>query len=310
MQLIKATALLSCAASAFAQGDLASLLATQSDLSTLASLISLAGLNSTLSGASNITILAPTDSAFQALDPNGAIAQAAAAKDVAAVTAVLSNHVLQGYYPANATTSVPLFVQSLLKPNSTDPASSFSGITNGSYNGLVKNGAGVNIISNDLTVANVTTADIALGAKIIIHKIDTVLPLPLPFLELTAEAGYTDINAAIVAAQVPLPLGAPGSSSSNATDFTIFIPNNSAFEDIASVLSAVNTTVIQEVLAYHVIAGNVIFSPSLGNVSVPSLEGSNLTFTVAQDGSAWVNDAKIILPNIIFFNGVAHVIDT
>ncbi|QIW94536.1 hypothetical protein AMS68_000054 [Peltaster fructicola] len=309
MQLIKTVSVLSLAASALAQGDLGSLLASQPDLSTLLSLVNLAGLNSTLSTASNITILAPTNDAFAKLDTNGAIAQAAANKDVAAVTAVLSNHVLQGYYAANSTSSVPIFVQTLLKPNTSSPSSSFSGITNGSYNGLVKNGNGVNIISGDLTVANVTAADIVLGSKIIIHKIDTVLPLPEPFLEVTADTGYTDINAAIVAAKVDLPLGAPGSSSSNLTDFTIFIPNNAAFESIASVLSSINQTVVQEVLAYHVIAGNVIFSPSLGNVTVPSAQGSNLTLTVDSAGGAWVNNAKIIVPNIIFYNGVAHVID-
>lgn len=100
------------------------------------------------------------------------------------------------------------------------------------------------------------------------------------------------------------------SSSSNATDYTIFIPNNAAFEDIASVLSSANATVLAEVLSYHVIAGSVIFSPQLGNITAPSaLEGSNLTFTVTQGGSAFVNDAKIVEPNIIFYNGVAHVID-
>ncbi len=65
----------------------------------------------------------------------------------------------------------------------------------------------------------------------------------------------------------------------------------------------------REVLSYHVIPNNVISSPSLGNVTVTSLQGEELTFTVLPDGSAWVNNARITFPNTILYNGIAHVID-
>jgi uncharacterized surface protein with fasciclin (FAS1) repeats len=42
----------------------------------------------------------------------------------------------------------------------------------------------------------------------------------------------------------------------------------------------------------------------------PSFQGADLTFTVAEDGSAWVNGAKILFTNVLLFNGVAHIIDT
>ncbi|KAI8933658.1 hypothetical protein NX059_009379 [Plenodomus lindquistii] len=53
----------------------------------------------------------------------------------------------------------------------------------------------------------------------------------------------------------------------------------------------------------------LIFSPSLGNITVPSLQGANLTFTVLPDGTVWVNNAHIVFPDTILYNGVAHVID-
>lgn len=95
----------------------------------------------------------------------------------------------------------------------------------------------------------------------------------------------------------------------NLSDYTFFVPNNEAFENIGSVLESADIETLRKVLSYHIIPNNVIFSPSLGNVTVPSLNGANLTFTVLPDGSAWVNNARIIFPNTILYNGVAHVID-
>ncbi|KAH0393079.1 FAS1 domain-containing protein, partial [Aureobasidium melanogenum] len=85
---------------------------------------------------------------------------------------------------------------------------------------------------------------------------------------------------------------------------------DAAFDSIGSVLESADLETLQEVLKFHIIPNNVIFSPSLGNVTVPSLQGDNLTFTVLPDGSAWVNNAKITFPNTILFNCVAHIIDT
>jgi uncharacterized surface protein with fasciclin (FAS1) repeats len=119
------------------------------------------------------------------------------------------------------------------------------------------------------------------------------------------------MNAALEAAQLNFAFGETGADVQglNISDFTIFVPTDTAFESIGSVLASADMKTLQEVLRYHIIPNNVIFSPSLGNVTVPSLQGTNLTFTVLPDGSAWVNNARITFPNNILFNGVAHVID-
>lgn len=153
--------------------------------------------------------------------------------------------------------------------------------------------------------------DIKLGEGITIHKIDTVLSFGAPLQLFTYRAGYRAMNAAIEAAELQPAFGLTdaGASGLNISDFTIFVPTDAAFEAIGSVLAAADLATLQAVLSYHTIPSNVIFSPSLGNVTVPSLQGANLTFTVLPDGSAWVNNARITFPNTILFNGVAHVID-
>jgi len=119
------------------------------------------------------------------------------------------------------------------------------------------------------------------------------------------------MNAALEAGQLGIDIGLTGADipGLNLSDFTIFIPNDVAFQNIGSVLETANLTTLQEVLKLHIIPNNVIFSPSLGNVTVPSLQGTSLTFTVLPDGTAYVNNAKIIFPNNILYNGIAHVID-
>lgn len=88
------------------------------------------------------------------------------------------------------------------------------------------------------------------------------------------------------------------------------MPENAAFEAIGSVVASADQETLKEILSYHLIPNNVIFSPSLSNVSVKSLQGAELTFTVLPDGSAWVNNARITFPNNILYNGIAHVIDS
>lgn len=127
----------------------------------------------------------------------------------------------------------------------------------------------------------------------------------------TYRAGYTALNGALQAAALDIDFGlnGPNQTGLNISDFTIFIPTNEAFENIGSVLASADQTTLQTVLQHHIISKNVIFSPSLGNVTVKSMAGADLVFTVLPDGSAWVNGAKITFVNNILYNGVAHIID-
>jgi uncharacterized surface protein with fasciclin (FAS1) repeats len=152
--------------------------------------------------------------------------------------------------------------------------------------------------------------DIKRGEGIKIHKVDTVMAFGAPFQLFTARSGYLAMNAALEAANLNFAFGLAGADEQglSISDYTIFVPTDETFESIGSVLESAGLETLQEVLRHHIILNNVIFSPSLGNVTVQSLQGSDLTFTVP-DGSAWVNNARITFPNSILYNGVAHVID-
>lgn len=301
------------AGSCLAQGDIAALLKSQPDLSTLLELVGLVdGLADTLAASSNITIFAPTNQAFANVPRDIPEGEAIEFKnDTIAIGALLANHVFKGVYPSNVITNVPTFAQTLLDISYINERQPFSNFTGGAYNGLVKNGNDVCVLSGEQTISTVTQADIKLGEGITIHKVDTVLSFGAPVQLFTYRAGYTALNAALEQANLNIDFGLTGAdtTSLNLSDYTIFVPTNDAFAKIGSVLESVDVRTLQDVLAYHIIPNNVIFSPSLGNVTVPSLQGTNLTFTVLPDGSAWVNNAKIVFANTILYNGVAHVID-
>jgi hypothetical protein len=148
------------AGSCLAQGDLAALLASQEDLSTLLELVSLVdGLADTLSSASNITIMAPTNQAFANVPRDVPEGEAIELRnDTIAIGALLANHVFKGVYPSNVITNIPTFAQTLLDDSYITARQPFSNFTGGAYNGLVKNGDDVCILSGEQTISTVTEA--------------------------------------------------------------------------------------------------------------------------------------------------------
>ena len=59
-----------------------------------------------------------------------------------------------------------------------------------------------------------------------------------------------------------------------------------------------------------VINGTVAYSSTLENgTSVPTLLGPNLMITLGEDGSVFVNSAKVLIPDVLVAGGVVHVID-
>ncbi|USW46723.1 Putative FAS1 domain-containing protein [Septoria linicola] len=301
---------------AMAQGDLSALLSTRPDLSTLSDLISLTGINRTLSESSNITILTPTNAAFkELLQMNIPEAGGVRDRDIDTVTALLRNHVFRGFYPSNRIGEVPTFAQTFVTPDEQNDIQPFTAITGGQYNGLVKDGSGVKIISGELSISNVTTADIPLGNSIVVHVISSVLMFGPPLQLFLPRGGYTGFAAALAAADnLSLPLGIddnPAVAAAGITDLTVFIPSNQALWNIGSVIQSINETTLQDILQYHVLTDNIIFSPSFGNRTIAtSLDEHNLTTTRTKDGRIFVNEAKVIFGNIVLSNGVAHVIDS
>jgi len=100
---------------------------------------------------------------------------------------------------------------------------------------------------------------------------------------------------------------------SSSGPFTVFAPTNDAFQRLPSqflnyLLS--NVTALDEVLTYHVVAGNVTSSQLYDNEIVPTLDsGYNITVHKDQRGAIFVDFAQVINPNNFASNGVVHIID-
>lgn len=148
------------AGSCLAQGDIVSLLQSQPDLSTLLELVGLVdGLADTLAAASNITIVAPTNQAFADVPRDIPEGQAIEFRnDTIAIAALLANHVFKGVYPSSVITNIPTFAQTLVDDSYVTAQQPFSNFTGGAYNGLIKNGKDVCILSGEQTVSTVTQA--------------------------------------------------------------------------------------------------------------------------------------------------------
>ena len=95
--------------------------------------------------------------------------------------------------------------------------------------------------------------------------------------------------------------------------FTVFAPTDAAFEDLFGALGVsgideIPVDTLTAVLLYHVapgerFSGDVVTSARIRTVSKGFLAPS------VHDGSAWVNDARIVAADVDASNGVIHVID-
>jgi hypothetical protein len=63
-----------------------------------------------------------------------------------------------------------------------------------------------------------------------------------------------------------------------------------------------------DILLYHVLSGAVKAEAVKDGLSVKTLQGSPVTFSV-KDGKPMINDANIVATDVIASNGVIHVID-
>ena len=132
-------------------GNLTSVLASNSNLTALTSILGLyPAVALSLANATNVTIFAPSNEAFAALNSSGALAQAAAMDGV--VQALLSYHVLAEEVYAESITTTPQFLHTTLN-NAT-----FSNVTGGQVVECRLDGETAEIISGLKSVANVTQA--------------------------------------------------------------------------------------------------------------------------------------------------------
>jgi uncharacterized surface protein with fasciclin (FAS1) repeats len=135
----------------------------------------------------------------------------------------------------------------------------------------------------------------------VIHIIDTVLTLPASDSATAAAANLTSLAGALSALNLV-------DTVNSLSDVTIFAPSNAAFQAIGSALGNLSTEQLTSILEYHVVQGVVGYSSLLSNTTLPTVNGANVTITI-EDGSVFVNSAKVVTPDALVNNGVVHVID-
>jgi uncharacterized surface protein with fasciclin (FAS1) repeats len=96
--------------------------------------------------------------------------------------------------------------------------------------------------------------------------------------------------------------------------FTVFAPTNAAFDKLPKgtlddLLKPENKAKLKDILLYHVHAGDAIMAKDVKTMKLSTAEGKDLDVKV-DNGSVWINNAKVIKTDVVCSNGVIHWIDT
>jgi len=122
-----------------------------------------------------------------------------------------------------------------------------------------------------------------------------------------AAGSFTTLAAALQAADLVGALQGEG-------PFTVFAPTDEAFAKlpdgtIETLLKPENKAMLQSILAYHVVAGEVPASAVVEMGEAITLNGQRVDI-VANDSGVMIDGARVIKTDIEASNGIIHVIDT
>ncbi|QEG22185.1 fasciclin domain-containing protein [Mariniblastus fucicola] len=255
------------------------------NFNTLVAAVKAAGLVDALAGDQQLTVFAPTDEAFEKLDPV-LLQSLLQPENRDQLKAILTYHVVPGRvkasdaYGLNAADS--LQGQRLnLKLREELP--------------LVNDAS---LVATDIECRN--------G---IIHVVDEVLlPATKTIPEIAVEAGvFNTLVAAASAADLVDVLGGEG-------PFTVFAPADEAFAKlpagtVESLLLPENKQKLADILKYHVVAGRVYDEQAVKSRSANTLLGRSVQVKFAAAG-LMVNDATVTSKNVEASNGVIHIVDS
>jgi len=103
------------------------------------------------------------------------------------------------------------------------------------------------------------------------------------------------------------------SESLGAGPYTIFAPSDEAFADldagtVNNLMDPANQAELVRILSYHVVTGTMMAADVAGMTTAETLEGSPITITVS-GGDVMINDATVVMTDVVASNGVIHIID-
>jgi len=267
-----------------ATDDIVDVVVSTANVSTLQTAVEAAGLASTLQADGPFTVFAPRNEAFDALGSD-VIQALLDAGNAELLTKILTFHVVPGV------------------------AAMSSDLSDGQTVTTVQGGSlTIGVSGGTVTVdgATVVSADIE-ATNGVIHIIDAVL---VPEVDLVEKAILTAQTQTLVAA---VAAGGLVSTLQGAGPFTIFAPVNDAFAALGTdkldvLLDPANLALLQKILTYHVIAGDIRAADLSDGATVTTVEGSDLTFDLS-GATPKVNGANVVATDIVVENGVIHLID-
>jgi len=252
---------------------------------TLEAAVIAADLAGTLSGTGPFTVFAPTDAAFAALPPG--VIDELLADPQGELTNILLYHVV-GASALSTSLSDGQMITTLQGQDVTVTIS------------------GPNVFINN---AQVTVADIV-ATNGVVHVINAVLlpqvELPATVVDIIVNSSiHTTLEAAVIAADLAVALSGAG-------PFTVFAPTDAAFAVLpAGVLNSLLADpdgALTDVLLYHVVSGLALSTDLADGQMITTLFGDDVTVTINGNG-VFINNAQVIVADILADNGVVHVID-
>jgi uncharacterized surface protein with fasciclin (FAS1) repeats len=122
-----------------------------------------------------------------------------------------------------------------------------------------------------------------------------------------AAGSFSTLAKALVAADLVNTLKGAG-------PFTVFAPTDAAFAKLPvgtldNLLKPENKAMLQRVLTYHVVAGNVMAADVIKLSSAKAVSGDTLSIKINGE-AVMIDNAHVVKADVAASNGVIHVIDT
>ncbi len=269
--------------------NLTEIISETSDLSTLSGLLVQAGLDETLRTTTTYTVFAPNNAAMSD-------AGAGSLTDEELQNALL-NHVLSTVTADFAST----FTTGYLTTLATGPDGNNLSLYVNANADLTLNG-----------VASLVDNAYDWGATNgVLHTVDNALLPPTVTDHAMANPDYSMFAAALEASGLDATLA-------GADIYTVFAPNNSAFEIFMTevngafgwaTLDDIPTDVLQQVLTYHVVAGENVVAEEVDGTVQTSVQGESFSITGTVIDDASYTNANIVLTDVQAVNGIIHGVD-
>lgn len=262
----------------------ADIIAGSSDHFVLSAVLDSTGLDEVLAGEGPFTVFAPVDAAFDQIPP---FVLLDLLTNNEALTEILTYHVAEG----NVQSSDLSDGQTISTVNGEEVTVSIMGTT---------------VMINDATVI---VADL-IADNGVVHVIDVVLnpPAPTPSTVVDIIVNSPDHNL------LELAVGAAGlvDALSGEGPFTVFAPTDAAIGALVASLDITADELLAleglgEILKYHVVGATALSADLSDGQILTSLQGGELEISL--DMGVMVNDANVIVADLVAENGVVHVID-